>query len=80
METTPFDLMPEPKDLLKSLSEEIGKPISALLTAALEGLGDFLKRIILLCCRRRLLTSKIGLGKPSKENQPARIYTFPEIA
>jgi hypothetical protein len=38
METTPFDLTPEQKDLLKSLSEETGKPISALLAAALEGL------------------------------------------
>jgi hypothetical protein len=37
-ETTPFDLTPEQKDLLKSLSEETGKPISALLAAALESL------------------------------------------
>lgn len=38
METTPFDLTPEQKDLLKSLSEETGKSISALLAAALESL------------------------------------------
>jgi predicted DNA-binding protein len=38
METTPFDLTPEQKGLLQSLSQETGKPISALIAEALQGL------------------------------------------
>ncbi len=38
METTPFDLTPEQKGLLQSLSQETGKPISALIAEALKGL------------------------------------------
>jgi len=40
METTPFDLTPEQKGLLASLSRETGKPIPALLAEALEGLQE----------------------------------------
>lgn len=38
METTLFDLTPEQKRLLQSLSQETGKPVSALLAEALEAL------------------------------------------
>lgn len=38
METTSFDLTTEQKDLLQSLSQETGKPISTLIAEALEGL------------------------------------------
>jgi hypothetical protein len=38
METTPFDLTPEQKNVLQSLARETGKSISTLLTEALEGL------------------------------------------
>ncbi len=38
METTPFDLTPEQKGLLHSLSQETGKPVSALIAEALKGL------------------------------------------
>src|SRR5437879_2682536 len=40
METTPFDLTPEQKGLLASLSRETGKPIPALLAEALEVLQE----------------------------------------
>lgn len=40
METTPFDLTTEQKDLLKSLSQETGKSISVLITEALQGLCE----------------------------------------
>ena len=40
METTPFELTPEQKGLLQSLSRQTGKPISALIAEALEGLQD----------------------------------------
>jgi hypothetical protein len=38
METTLFDLTPEQKRLLHSLSQETGKPVPALLAEALEAL------------------------------------------
>lgn len=38
METTLFDLTPEQKRLLQSLSQETGKPVPALLAEALEAL------------------------------------------
>jgi len=38
METTPFDLTSEQKGLLVALAQETGKPIPALLAAALEEL------------------------------------------
>jgi predicted DNA-binding protein len=40
MATTPFDLTTEQKNLLKSLSQETGKPISALIEDALNGLQE----------------------------------------
>ena len=40
METTPFDLTPEQKSLLESLSRETGKPIPALIAKALEDLQE----------------------------------------
>jgi len=40
METTPFDLTPEQKGMLASLSRETGRPIPALLAAALESLQE----------------------------------------
>jgi hypothetical protein len=40
VETTPFDLTPEQKSLLQSLSQETGKSISALIAEALEGLQE----------------------------------------
>lgn len=44
METTPFDLTPEQKGLLVTLARETGKPISALLAEALEGLQEHVHR------------------------------------
>ncbi len=38
MEPTPFDLTPEQKGLLSSLSRKTGKPVYALIHEALEGL------------------------------------------
>jgi hypothetical protein len=38
VETTPFDLTPEQKRLLQSLSQETGKPVPALIAEALEAL------------------------------------------
>jgi hypothetical protein len=43
METTPFDLTPEQKDLLESLAQETGKSISTLLAEALEGLQEHVR-------------------------------------
>jgi hypothetical protein len=40
MEKTPFELTPEQKGLLASLSRETGKPIPALLAKALEELRE----------------------------------------
>jgi hypothetical protein len=40
METTPFDLTPEQKGMLASLSRETGKPIPALIEKALEDLQE----------------------------------------
>lgn len=40
MEPTPFDLTPEQKGLLASLSRETGKPIPTLLTEALKELQE----------------------------------------
>ncbi|MDH3599705.1 MAG: hypothetical protein OEU26_08735 [Candidatus Tectomicrobia bacterium] len=40
MKTTPFDLTPKQKELLKSLSEETGKSIPILLAEALDGLRE----------------------------------------
>ena len=40
METNPFELTPEQKGLLTALAQETGKPIPALLTAALDELQD----------------------------------------
>jgi hypothetical protein len=40
MEQTPFELTPEQKGLLTSLSRETGKPIPALLSEALEVLQE----------------------------------------
>jgi hypothetical protein len=40
MEPTPFDLTPEQKGMLASLSRETGKPIPALIAKALEGLQE----------------------------------------
>jgi hypothetical protein len=40
MEPTPFDLTPEQKGKLASLSRETGKPISVLLAKALEELQE----------------------------------------
>lgn len=40
MEPTPFDLTPEQKGMLASLSRETGKPIPTLLTEALEELQE----------------------------------------
>lgn len=40
METTPFDLTPEQKEMLVCLSHETGKPIAALLAEALEVLQE----------------------------------------
>lgn len=38
METTPFDLTPQQKGFLESLSQETGKPVPALIAVALQGL------------------------------------------
>ena len=43
METTPFDLTHEQKNVLQSLARETGKSISTLLTEALEGLQDHVR-------------------------------------
>ena len=40
MDTTPFDLTPEQKGMLASLSRETGKPIPVLLAKALEVLQE----------------------------------------
>ena len=40
MEPTPFELTPEQKGMLASLSRETGKPIPVLLTKALEALQE----------------------------------------
>jgi hypothetical protein len=40
METTPFDLTPEQKGMLTALSRETGKPIPALIAAALQELQE----------------------------------------
>jgi len=40
METTPFDLTPEQKNLLVALAQETGKPIPALLAEALDELQE----------------------------------------
>jgi hypothetical protein len=40
MEPTPFELTPEQKGLLESLSRETGKPVDVLLAEALEGLQE----------------------------------------
>ena len=40
METNPFDLTPEHKGLLVALARETGKPLSALIAEALEGLQE----------------------------------------
>jgi hypothetical protein len=40
MDTTPFDLTPEQKGMLASLSRETGKPISALIAKALKELQE----------------------------------------
>jgi hypothetical protein len=40
METTPFDLTPEQKGMLAALSRETGKPIPALIAAALKELQE----------------------------------------
>ena len=40
METTPFDLTPEQKGLLATLSRETGKPVPALLAEALAVLQE----------------------------------------
>ena len=40
MDTTPFDLTPEQKGMLASLSRETGKPIPVLLAKALEALRE----------------------------------------
>jgi hypothetical protein len=40
MEPTPFDLTPEQKGILSSLSRETGKPIPVLLAKALEALQE----------------------------------------
>ena len=40
METTPFDLTPEQKGMLASLSRETGKPIPALIAEALKELQE----------------------------------------
>src|SRR5262245_37600949 len=40
MDTTPFDLTPEQKGMLASLSRETGKPIPVLLAKALEALQE----------------------------------------
>ena len=43
MEQTPFELTPEQKGLLATLSRETGKPIPALLAEALDGLQEHLR-------------------------------------
>jgi hypothetical protein len=40
MESTPFELTPEQKGMLASLSRETGKPIPALIAKALEALQE----------------------------------------
>jgi hypothetical protein len=40
MESTPFEFTPAQKGLLESLSRETGKPVSALIDKALEGLRE----------------------------------------
>jgi hypothetical protein len=40
MDTTPFELTPEQKGMLASLSRKTGKPISVLLAKALEALQE----------------------------------------
>ena len=40
MEPTPFDFTPAQKSFLESLSRETGKPVSALIDKALEGLRE----------------------------------------
>jgi hypothetical protein len=44
MEQTPFELTPEQKGLLATLSRETGKPIPALITEALEELQEHVHR------------------------------------
>jgi len=44
MEQTPFELTPEQKGLLATLSRETGKPIPALIAAALEELQEHVHR------------------------------------
>jgi len=43
MKTTPFELTTEQKDLLRSLSQETGKPISALIAEALALIAEALE-------------------------------------
>jgi hypothetical protein len=40
MEPTPFELTPEQKGFLESLSRETGKPVPALIAKALDGLQE----------------------------------------
>ncbi len=42
MDTTPFELTPEQKGLLQSLSQETGKDIPTLITEALAGLQEYM--------------------------------------
>jgi hypothetical protein len=44
MEQTPFELTPEQKSLLATLSRETGKPIPALIAEALEELQEHVRR------------------------------------
>jgi len=45
METHPFDLTPEQKNLLTALAQESGKPISALIAEALDALQEHVHAI-----------------------------------
>ena len=68
MDTTPFDLTPEQKGLLASLSRETGTPIPALLAKALEELQEHE--------RPGRLPGETAVSAP----QPRRKKSFGEIA
>jgi len=64
MEPTPFELTPEQKGMLASLSRETGKPIPALIAKALEALQE-----------HERLTHEHGTSNGHEPREPATAET-----
>ena len=71
MESTPYDLTPEQKGLLESLSRETGKPVSALIAQALEALQEH--------ARPEQANGEETTPQPIKTGQPKRSASVLDI-